>query len=153
MTWSDAARSRRRQAQGRWARDLDRVGRVGRRAGFGRVGDAGHDPARGVGRAPGVAVRGARREGLLLRRVLCGRVQHLKAVVDDPGAKSRRVEQVHAETAAQFIDGDVAMWMGWVSFINKENELVKVDKSFGYKQTPEGALKIVLHHSSLPFEG
>lgn len=80
-------------------------------------------------------------------------VGHNPAYPADTGFGIKYWREVHAETAAQFIDGDVAMWMGWVSFINKENELVKVDKSFGYKQTPEGALKIVLHHSSLPFEG
>ena len=27
----------------------------------------------------------------------------------------------------------------------------KLDKSFGYKKDPEGTLRIVLHHSSLPY--
>jgi hypothetical protein len=43
------------------------------------------------------------------------------------------------------------MWMGWVSFTDKYNTVVKVDKTFGYAKDQNGNLKIVLHHSSLPF--
>ncbi len=59
---------------------------------------------------------------------------------------------VTSETAASFIEGDVAMWMGWFSMTNQDGQVTKVDKSFGYKKGPDGRLKIVLHHSSLPFE-
>ena len=59
---------------------------------------------------------------------------------------------VKSETAATFIQNDVAMWMGWVSFIDKNNSILKVDKTFGYTRDKNGILKIVLHHSSLPFE-
>jgi hypothetical protein len=44
------------------------------------------------------------------------------------------------------------MWMGWVFLTNKEGDLIKVDKSWGYKKAPSGELKIILHHSSLPYE-
>jgi hypothetical protein len=44
------------------------------------------------------------------------------------------------------------MWMGWVTLIDKNGYITKVDKSWGYKQDPSGNLKIVLHHSSLPYE-
>ena len=59
---------------------------------------------------------------------------------------------VASETAASFIEGDVAMWMGWMSMTNRHGEVTKVDKSFGYKRNADGLLKIVLHHSSLPFQ-
>ena len=32
------------------------------------------------------------------------------------------------------------------------DNVTKVDKSWGYKKTKNGSLKIVLHHSSLPYE-
>ena len=58
---------------------------------------------------------------------------------------------VVSETAATFIDGDVAMWMGWVTFTDKDGNVTKVDKSWGYKKDEEGTLRIILHHSSLPY--
>ena len=60
----------------------------------------------------------------------------------------RRVE---SETAATFIDGAVAMWMGWVTMTDKDGRTTRVDKSFGYTKDPDGVLRIVLHHSSLPY--
>lgn len=55
-------------------------------------------------------------------------------------------------TSAEFIEGDVAMWMGWIILTDKHGKKTKVDKSFGYKRDADGALRIVLHHSSLPYE-
>ena len=57
-----------------------------------------------------------------------------------------------SETSSLFIERDVAMWMGWVLFTSKNGDVVKVDKSFGYKRAADGSLKLVLHHSSLPCE-
>ena len=57
-----------------------------------------------------------------------------------------------SETAASFIQGDVAMWMGWVTLTDKNGNVTKVDKSWGYKKDKAGTLRIVLHHSSLPFQ-
>lgn len=54
-------------------------------------------------------------------------------------------------TSAEFIEGDIAMWMGWVSLTDKDGKATKVDKSFGYKKDTDGVLRIVLHHSSLPY--
>lgn len=54
-------------------------------------------------------------------------------------------------TSAEFIEGDVAMWMGWIILTNKAGHETKVDKSFGYKRDSNGVLRIVLHHSSLPY--
>ena len=66
------------------------------------------------------------------------------------GIKSWRT--VESETAASFIEGDVAMWMGWVTMTEKNGRVTKVDKSWGYKKDAEGTLRIVLHHSSLPYQ-
>ena len=71
---------------------------------------------------------------------------------NDSGFGIKFWRSVKSETSATFIQNDVAMWMGWVSFIDKNNSVVKVDKTFGYSKDKNGVLKIVLHHSSLPFE-
>ncbi|NRB02904.1 MAG: phosphoribosyl-AMP cyclohydrolase [Rhodobacteraceae bacterium] len=55
-------------------------------------------------------------------------------------------------TSASFIQGDVAMWMGWIKLTNKDGSVTTVDKSFGYKKDAQGKLRIVLHHSSLPYQ-
>ena len=60
--------------------------------------------------------------------------------------------EVKSETSSVLIDQNIAMWMGWVTFINKDGTSIKVDKSWGYKKNENGNLKIVLHHSSLPYK-
>ncbi len=65
------------------------------------------------------------------------------------GIKGWRAMQ--SETAAEFVEGDVAMWMGKVTLTDKDGGVTQVDKSFGYKKDAEGVLRIVLHHSSLPY--
>ena len=67
------------------------------------------------------------------------------------GLKSWR--QVASSIGTAVIEGDVALWMGNVTFTNSRGEQTVVDKSWGYKQDAEGQLRIVLHHSSLPYEG
>ena len=69
----------------------------------------------------------------------------------DSGFGIKGWRNVETETAASFVEGDVAMWMGWVAMTDKDGEVTKVDKSWGYKRDAEGALRIVLHHSSLPY--
>ena len=60
--------------------------------------------------------------------------------------------EVESETSSIFINENVAMWMGWVTLTDKDGGIVKVDKSWGYKKATDGTLKIILHHSSLPYE-
>ena len=47
---------------------------------------------------------------------------------------------------------DVAMWMGRVTITDRDGNVTEVDKSWGYKKDTEGTMRIVLHHSSLPYE-
>ncbi|EBA07967.1 hypothetical protein [Sagittula stellata] len=70
----------------------------------------------------------------------------------DAGFAIQGWRSIESETAAEFIQGDVAMWMGWVSLTDKTGAATKVDKSFGYKRDDAGVLRIVLHHSSLPYQ-
>ena len=60
--------------------------------------------------------------------------------------------EVKSETSSVHIDQNIAMWMGWVTFINKDGTSIYVDKSWGYKKNENSNLKIVLHHSSLPYK-
>ena len=70
----------------------------------------------------------------------------------DSGFGLKFWREVKSETSSLRVDKDIAMWMGWVFLTNKEGDLIKVDKSWGYKKAPSGELKIILHHSSLPYE-
>ncbi len=56
------------------------------------------------------------------------------------------------ENAAIFIDGDVAMSMGKVRLTDENGDVTEVDKTWGYKRDTQGNLRIVLHHSSLPYK-
>jgi len=69
----------------------------------------------------------------------------------DKGFALKGWRSVKSETAAFFIHGDMALWMGWVTFTDKFGKVTKVEKSWGYKKDDKGVLRIVLHHSSLPF--
>ena len=47
--------------------------------------------------------------------------------------------------------GNTANAMGWVHVEAADGTTSKVDKTFGYVRDDKGALRIVLHHSSVPF--
>ncbi len=70
----------------------------------------------------------------------------------DNGFGIKYWRKVESETSSIFINENVAMWMGWITLTDKDGEIIKVDKSWGYKKINNGSLKIVLHHSSLPYE-
>lgn len=70
----------------------------------------------------------------------------------DGGFGLKGWRECETETSASFIEGDVAMWMGWVSLTDKDGQVTKVDKSWGYKKDENGVMRIVLHHSSLPYQ-
>ncbi len=70
----------------------------------------------------------------------------------DGGFGIKGWRKVESQTSATFIQGDVAMWMGWVLCTDKDGNVTKVDKSWGYKKDENGTLRIVLHHSSLPYQ-
>lgn len=78
-------------------------------------------------------------------------VGHDPKYPSDNGFGIQSWHEVKSETCATFFDGDVAMWMGWVTLIGRDGHTVTVDKSWGYKKIKNGALKIILHHSSLPY--
>ena len=71
---------------------------------------------------------------------------------DDIGFAIKGWRKVVSDTKAVFLDENIALWMGWVTLVDMNGRVTKVDKSFGYKLFEEGHLKIVLHHSSLPYQ-
>ena len=79
-------------------------------------------------------------------------VGHSDEYPGDGGFGIKGWRSVVSETAASFIQGEVAMWMGSVTFTDKNGDVTKVDKSWGYKKDEAGTLRIVLHHSSLPYQ-
>ena len=78
-------------------------------------------------------------------------VGHDPTYPSDNGFGIKSWYEVSSETCAAFFDQDVAMWMGSVTLISKDGYPITVDKSWGYKKVKNGALKIILHHSSLPY--
>ena len=55
--------------------------------------------------------------------------------------------------AAVFIAGDSATTMGNVMFTGKDGKVTSVDKTWAFVKDDAGKLRIVVHHSSLPFSG
>lgn len=74
-----------------------------------------------------------------------------RAFPNDKGFALNNWKRCEAENAGIVITGNTALSMGNVSIYNDKGELTKVDKTWGYVRGPDGNLKIVLHHSSLPY--
>jgi hypothetical protein len=55
--------------------------------------------------------------------------------------------------SAIFIAGDSATTMGNVSFTGKDGKVTTVDKTWKFVKDDAGKLRIVVHHSSLPYTG
>lgn len=55
--------------------------------------------------------------------------------------------------AAVFIAGDSATTMGHVMITGKDGKITTVDKTWKFVKDDAGKLRIVVHHSSLPFAG
>jgi hypothetical protein len=55
------------------------------------------------------------------------------------------------ENAAVFIEGDTATTMGKVRLTNADGKTTTVDKTWQFAKDDAGALKIIVHHSSLEY--
>ena len=73
------------------------------------------------------------------------------SIEEDGGFAIAPYTNVRWENEGTIIDGDSAMAMGNYFFTTTEGDEVKVEYSFGYIEDENGDLKIVLHHSSLPY--
>ncbi len=55
------------------------------------------------------------------------------------------------ENSAIHITADLALTMGKVRITDSNGKVTEVDKTWGFKKDDAGNLRIVLHHSSLPY--
>jgi len=69
----------------------------------------------------------------------------------DSGFALKGWEDYSFENAAVYINGDLALTMGHVHMTNAAGEITTVDKTWAFKKDEQGDLRIVLHHSSLPY--
>ena len=73
--------------------------------------------------------------------------------IGTPGAKRSPWVKCEPEIFVIQSFGNTANAMGWVHLEAADGTTSKVDKTFGYVRDDEGALRIVVHHSSTPFAG
>lgn len=69
----------------------------------------------------------------------------------DAGFALKGWTSVEIVNAAIFISGETAKTMGNVNITNADGTVTVVDKTWGYQRDDAGTLRIVLHHSSLPY--
>ena len=71
----------------------------------------------------------------------------------DRGFALNSWRKVEIKNSAIFISGNTATSMGNVMITNKEGKVTTVDKTWQFIKDDNGKLRIVLHHSSLPYSG
>jgi len=71
---------------------------------------------------------------------------------EDTGFAIKGWTHVRFESQGVQLEGQVAKDMGNYFFYGPDGKEVKVEYSFGYQLDDKGDVKIVLHHSSLPYE-
>lgn len=69
----------------------------------------------------------------------------------DTGFALKGWRSFQVQNAGIVITGNSAISMGNVSITDKKGNVTTVDKTWGYVRDGEGKLRIVLHHSSLPY--
>jgi hypothetical protein len=71
----------------------------------------------------------------------------------DTGFALKGWTKCESKNAAVFITGDSASTMGNVMITDRAGKVTTVDKTWKYVKDDAGQLRIVLHHSSLPYSG
>jgi hypothetical protein len=69
----------------------------------------------------------------------------------DQGFALKSWRKVEVRNAAIFISGNTATTMGNVMIADKNGKITTVDKTWQFLKDDNGKLRIVLHHSSLPY--
>ncbi len=69
----------------------------------------------------------------------------------DKGFALKGWKQYQYKNAGVQIHGDLAITMGHVILTDKNGNVTIVDKTWGFKKDEKGQVRIVLHHSSLPY--
>lgn len=70
----------------------------------------------------------------------------------DSGFALKGWRNYEIDNAGILIKGNSATSMGHVTVIDAKGNRTTVDKTWGYVRGPDGKLRIVLHHSSLPYQ-
>jgi hypothetical protein len=70
----------------------------------------------------------------------------------DSGFALKGWKKCEIKNAGIVITGNAAMTLGNVMVTDGANKTTTVDKTWGYIKDDKGALRIVLHHSSLPYQ-
>lgn len=71
---------------------------------------------------------------------------------EDKGFATHPWTSVRFDNRGTVIEGNTALAMGNYYFTTPEGDEVKVEYSFGYKKDDAEKLRIVLHHSSVPYK-
>jgi hypothetical protein len=71
----------------------------------------------------------------------------------DTGFALKGWSKCEVANSAVSIAGDSATTMGNVNFTGPDGKITSVDKTWGFVKDDKGALRIVVHRSSLPFAG
>lgn len=69
----------------------------------------------------------------------------------DGGFALKGWTDVESKNAAVQLHGKTAMTIGNVMFTDSKGKVTTVDKTWGYIKDDEGNVRIILHHSSLPY--
>jgi hypothetical protein len=69
----------------------------------------------------------------------------------DTGFALKGWKKVEIQNSAIFIDGHVATTMGNVMITDKNGKVTTVDKTWEFLKDSNGKLRIMVHHSSLPY--
>ncbi len=75
-----------------------------------------------------------------------------KAYSGDSGFALKGWKKYEYKNAGVYINGDLALTQGHVILTDKDGKVTTVDKTWGFKKDGKGQLRIVLHHSSLPYQ-
>ncbi len=71
----------------------------------------------------------------------------------DKGFALNGWRKVESNNIGIFIAGDTATSMGKVTLTDKDGNVITVDKTWQFFKDDSGKLRIVVHHSSLPYSG
>lgn len=74
-----------------------------------------------------------------------------KAYPNDTGFALKGWRKCETSNNTILLSGNSALSMGNVSMWDTKGNMTRVDKTWGYVRGADGGLKIVLHHSSLPY--
>jgi hypothetical protein len=79
-------------------------------------------------------------------------VGHNPKFPNDAGFGLKGWRSCKIENSGIYLSGDLAITMGKVRLTDKNGKVTEVDKTWAFKKEDDGKLKIILHHSSLPFK-